>query len=56
MWPHSDYPLIEVGRPTLDRNLSDYHTEMEQAAFEPDNLVSGIALQQGRGDAGRQRL
>lgn len=44
VWPHSDYPLVEVGRLTLDRNLTDYHTEMEQAAFEPNNLVPGIAL------------
>ncbi len=39
---HKDYPLIEVGRMTLDRNVSDYHTEMEQAAFQPNNLVPGI--------------
>ena len=44
VWPHRDYPLIEVGRLTLDRNVTDYHTEMEQAAFEPNNLVPGIAL------------
>jgi catalase len=44
VWPHGDYPLIEVGRLTLDRNVTDYHTEMEQAAFEPNNLVPGIAL------------
>ena len=44
VWPHGDYPLIEVGRLTLDRNLTDYHTELEQAAFEPNNLVPGIAL------------
>ena len=44
VWPHGDYPLTEVGRLTLDRNVSDYHTEMEQAAFEPNNLVPGIAL------------
>ena len=44
VWPHGDYPLIEVGRLTLDRNLTDYHTEIEQAAFEPNNLVPGIAL------------
>jgi catalase len=37
-----DYPLIEVGRMTLDRNPRDYHTEIEQAAFEPNNLVPGI--------------
>ncbi|TCN42455.1 catalase [Rhodococcus sp. SMB37] len=42
VWPHGDYPLIEVGRMTLDRNPSDYHTEIEQAAFEPSNLVPGI--------------
>jgi catalase len=27
---------------TLDRNPTDYHTEIEQAAFEPNNLVPGI--------------
>ena len=44
MWPHSDYPLIEVGPLTLDRNATDFHTEMEQAAFEVNNLVPGITL------------
>jgi catalase len=43
-WPHGDYPLIEVGWMTLDRNPADYHAEIEQAAFEPNNLVPGIAL------------
>jgi catalase len=42
VWPHSDYPLIEVGQMTLDRNVADYHAEMEQAAFQPNNLVPGI--------------
>ncbi|HET9257204.1 MAG TPA: catalase [Pseudonocardiaceae bacterium] len=42
VWPHGDYPLIEVGRMTLDRNPTDYHAEIEQAAFEPNNLVPGI--------------
>lgn len=44
VWPHADYPPIEVGRMTLDRNPTDYHTEIEQAAFEPNNLVPGIGL------------
>jgi catalase len=44
VWPHGDYPLIEVGRMTLDRNPTDYHTEIEQAAFEPNNLVPGIGV------------
>ncbi|MGH3927225.1 MAG: catalase, partial [Pseudonocardiaceae bacterium] len=42
VWPHRDYSLVEVGRMTLDRNPTDYHTEIEQAAFEPNNLVPGI--------------
>jgi len=42
VWPHADYPLIEVGRMTLDRNPVDNHTEIEQAAFQPNNLVPGI--------------
>jgi len=44
VWPHGDYPLIDVGRFTLTRNVTDYHTEMEQAAFEPNNLVAGTGL------------
>jgi catalase len=44
VWPHGDYPLIEVGKMTLDRNVTDYHTEMEQAAFQPNNVVPGTGL------------
>jgi catalase len=44
VWPHSDYPLIPFGKLTLHRNVTDYHTEIEQAAFEPNNLVPGIGL------------
>jgi len=42
VWPHGDYPLIEVGKLTLDRNATDNHSEIEQAAFQPSNLVPGI--------------
>ncbi|MEX2969099.1 catalase [Streptomyces sp. C184] len=42
VWPHGDYPLIEVGRMTLDRNPEDFFIHIEQAAFEPSNLVPGI--------------
>ena len=42
VWPHSDYPLVEVGRMTLDRNPTDHHSEIEQLAVEPSNLVPGI--------------
>lgn len=44
VWPHTDYPLIEVGRLILNRNPSDYHTEIEQAAFEPNNIVPGVGV------------
>lgn len=44
VWPHADYPLQEVGKLTLDRNPTDFHTEIEQAAFEPNNLVPGIGV------------
>jgi catalase len=44
VWPHGDYPLVDVGTMTLDRNVTDYHTEMEQAAFEPNNQVPGTGL------------
>jgi catalase len=44
VWPHRDYPLIKVGKMTLNRNVTDFHTEIEQAAFEPNNLVPGIGL------------
>ncbi|GAX51074.1 catalase [Streptomyces olivochromogenes] len=42
VWPHGDYPLIDVGRMTLDKNPEDYFIHIEQAAFEPSNLVPGI--------------
>ncbi|MGH3244861.1 MAG: catalase, partial [Trebonia sp.] len=42
VWPHGDYPLIEVGKMTLDRNPVDYHTEIEQLAVAPSNMVPGI--------------
>ncbi|MCZ0973112.1 catalase [Streptomyces albulus] len=42
VWPHGDYPLIEVGRMTLNRNPEDYFIHIEQAAFEPSNMVPGV--------------
>ncbi len=43
-WPHEDYPLIEVGTLTLDENPVDWDTQIEQLAFEPNNIVPGIGL------------
>ena len=42
VWPHADYPLIEAGELVLDRNPENYFAEVEQAAFEPRNIVSGM--------------
>src|ERR1700721_1878489 len=42
VWPHCDYPLIEVGELVLDRNPVNYFAEVEQAAFEPKNIVPGM--------------
>lgn len=42
IWPHSDFPLIPVGRMVLNRNPSNYFAETEQVAFSPGNLVPGI--------------
>jgi catalase len=42
VWPHSDYPLIDVGRMTLNKNPDDHFIHIEQAAFEPSNMVPGI--------------
>ena len=44
VWPHSDYPPIEVGRMVLDRNPENFFAEVEQAGFSPANLVPGIGL------------
>ncbi|HUI94597.1 MAG TPA: catalase [Xanthobacteraceae bacterium] len=42
VWPHADYPLIEVGVLELNRNPDNYFAEVEQSAFAPSNVVPGI--------------
>jgi len=65
VWYHKDYPLIEVGILELNRNPENYFADVEQAAFNPANIVPGIGFSpdkmlQGRlfsyGDAQRYRL
>ena len=65
VWPHGDYPPIEVGKMVLNRNPANYFAEVEQAAFSPGNFVTGIGaspdkMLQGRlfayHDAHRYRL
>jgi len=43
VWPHADYPLVEVGVMELNRNPENYFAEIEQATFAPSNFVPGIA-------------
>lgn len=65
VWPHGDYPLIEVGVLEMNRNPSNYFGEVELSAFSPANVVPGISFSpckmlQGRifayADAQRYRL
>ena len=44
VWPHADYPLIEVGVLTLNRNPDNFFAQIEQAAFSPGSTVPGIGL------------
>ena len=65
VWPHGDYPMIDVGVMELNKNPENYFADVEQAAFNPANVVPGIGFSpdkmlQGRlfayGDAQRYRL
>lgn len=42
VWPHAEFPLIEVGTLELNRNPENYHAEVEQSSFSPSALVPGI--------------
>ncbi len=43
VWPHADYPPIDIGIMELNRNPENYFTEIENAAFSPSNIVPGIS-------------
>jgi catalase len=44
VWPHRDYPVIDVGILELNRNPENYFAEVEQSAFSPSNIVPGIGF------------
>jgi len=44
VWPHADYPLMEVGILELNKNPANYYAEVEQSAFSPANVVPGISF------------
>lgn len=65
VWPHQDYPLIEVGVMELNRNPENFFAEVEQSAFNPAAVVPGISFSPDKmlqarlfsyGDAQRYRL
>ena len=65
VWSQKEYPRIPVGVLELNRNPDNYFADVEQAAFNPANILPGIGLSpdkmlQGRlfsyGDAQRYRL
>lgn len=65
VWPHSDFPVIEIGVLELNRNPDNYFADIEQVAMSPSNIVPGIGFSpdrmlQGRifayADAHRYRL
>ncbi len=65
VWYKKDFPLIPVGIFELNKNPENYFSDVEQAAFNPSNVVPGIGhspdrMLQGRlfsyGDAQRYRL
>ncbi len=65
VWPHADYPRIEIGKLELNRNPDNVFAEVEQSIFSPAHFVPGIGpspdkMLQGRlfayGDAHRYRV
>ena len=43
VWPHKEFPLIEVGIMELNKNPENYFADVEQSAFSPANVVPGIS-------------
>jgi len=48
VWKLEDFPLIEVGELTLNRNPTDYFSEVEQIAFSPARNIPGISFSPDR--------
>ncbi len=44
VWPHKDFPLMEVGVLELSRNPENYFAEVEQSAFCPSHVPPGIGF------------
>ena len=48
VWSQKEYPLVEVGIMELNRNPENYFADVEQAAFNPANVVPGISFSPDR--------
>jgi len=44
VWPHKDYPLIEVGELEMHTVPENYFQMIENAAYSPSNVVPGIGF------------
>lgn len=44
VWPHAQYPLLEVAELALNRNPANYFADVEQSAFEPSNVPPGMGF------------
>jgi catalase len=44
VWPHADYPPIDIGVMELNKNPENYFAEIEQAAFSPSNIIPGVGF------------
>eukprot|EP00761_Pharyngomonas_kirbyi_P002591 gb/GECH01002595.1/.p1 GENE.gb/GECH01002595.1/~~gb/GECH01002595.1/.p1 ORF type:complete len:634 (+),score=134.99 gb/GECH01002595.1/:1-1902(+) len=44
VWYHQDFPLHKFGEIVLNRNIQNYHAEVEQVAFGPGNLCPGFEI------------
>lgn len=42
VWPHNQFPLRKVGEFTLNENARNYFAEIEQIAFNPSHMPTGI--------------
>lgn len=53
IWPHADFPLIDVGEMELNEVPQNYFRDVEQAAFAPAHVVDGIGYSPDRMLQGR---
>ncbi len=48
IWPHQNFPLQEIGKLTLNKNVENYFAETEQSAFSPSHVIPGVGISPDR--------